>query len=94
MCRLLHQHSANLTLHYTIRTFNDLENESLENIVEKGENANNQHFSPFPTFSTFSKTKFKFPVIFVMSSANVFNSDKSKILSFGEGLKRRLFFTY
>ena len=37
-----------LTLYHTIRTFNDPENEALENIVGKGENAGKPAFSPFP----------------------------------------------
>ena len=43
----------NLTLSHTIPTFNDPKEEALENTVGKGENAGNQHFSPFTTvFST------------------------------------------
>ena len=44
-------------------------------------------FSPFPTmFSTLLKTSFNFAVTFILSSANAFNLDKSKILSFGKEL--------
>ena len=45
-------------------------------------------FSPFPTiFSTLSNTNFNFSVTFILSSANAFNLDKSKILLSGKGLK-------
>ena len=37
-------------------------------------------------FSTHHKTNFKFSVTFILSSANAFNLDKSKIFSFGNGL--------
>ena len=54
-----------------------------ENIVGKGENARNQHFF-FPTiFSSLPKDKFKFFSHVILSSANSFNLDLSKILSFG-----------
>ena len=35
-------------------------------------------------FSTLHKTKFKFSVTFILSSAHAFNLDRSKILSFGK----------
>ena len=38
-------------------------------------------------FSTFSETNFKFSVTITLSSANTFNLDRSKILSFGTELK-------
>ena len=38
-------------------------------------------------FSTIPKTNFNFSVTFVLSSANAFNLDKSKILSYGKELK-------
>ena len=37
-----------VTLYYTVPTFNDPEIEAFGNIVEKGENAGNQHFLLFP----------------------------------------------
>ena len=38
-----------------------LEHKAFENIEGKGENANNQHFSPFPTmFSTLPNTNFNY----------------------------------
>ena len=45
-----------LPLYHTISTFNDPEikkkkKKPIENIVGKGENADNQHFFPFPTLS-------------------------------------------
>ena len=47
LCILILSHS--LTLYHTIPTFNDLEKEPIENIVEKGENAGKKHFPLFPT---------------------------------------------
>ena len=41
-------HSTPLTLFHTIPTFNDPSKKPFENIVEKGENAGNQHFLLFP----------------------------------------------
>ena len=76
-----------LTLSHTIPNFNDLEKEAFENIVGKGENVGNQHFSPFPTvFSTLPKTNFKFSDTFIVSSANAFNLNQCKILWFGKEL--------
>ena len=50
----------------------------------KGENAGNQHFLLFPQcFLPFPKEISIFYITFIMSSANAFNLDKSKILSFG-----------
>ena len=37
-----------VTLYHTVPTFNDPEIEAFGNIVEKGENAGNQHFLLFP----------------------------------------------
>ena len=48
---------------------------SFENIVGKGENGGNH-----------PKTGFNFSAKFILSSANAFNLDQSKILSFGEEL--------
>ena len=42
-----------LIFYCTIPTFNYPEKDTIENIVGKGENTGNQHFSPIPTmFST------------------------------------------
>ena len=41
-------------------------------------------------FSTLHKTNFKFSVTFTLSSANAFDSDKPKILLFGNELKSTL----
>ena len=50
-----------------------------ENIVGKGES-----FLLFPTvFPTLPKTIFNFSVTFILSSANAFNLDQTKILPFG-----------
>ena len=43
----------NLTLYHIIPTFNNPVNGGFEDIVEKGENAGDQHFLVFPTM--FSK---------------------------------------
>ena len=63
-----------------------------ENVVGKGENAGNagnQH-SRFPTmFSTHPKINFNFSVTFILSSANAFNLDQLKYLSFGKVLKNK-----
>ena len=42
-------------------------------------------------FSTLHKTNFKFSVTFILLSANAFDLDKPKILSFGNELRRILF---
>ena len=48
-------HGEELALYLTILTFNDPEKETFENIVDKVENAGNQHFLLFPEcFSTLS----------------------------------------
>ena len=57
----------------------------IENTVEKGENAGNEHISPFPTmFSTCPETNFSFSVTFILLSANTFNLDQLKKLLFGK----------
>ena len=59
--------------------------EVFESIVEKGENAGNQHFLKFSTmFSTHHQTHFNFSTTFILSSANAFNLDQSIVLSFGK----------
>ena len=64
-----------------------MRNRSFDNIVGKGENAGNQHsqcFLPFPNqISVFN-------LHFFLSSANAFNMDASKILSFGKELTDKL----
>ena len=61
-----------------------LEEKAFENIVGKGENAGNQHFLLFPQyFLPFLKQVLIFHFKIILSSANAFNSDQSKILSFG-----------
>ena len=67
------------------RLLTTLRKKPFENLVGKGENAGNYHFSPFPTmFSTLSKTNINFSVTFILSSAKAFNLDQSEILSFGK----------
>ena len=60
------------------------EKKPFENNMGKGENAGNQHFLLFPQCFTLPKTKFNFSATlnFVLSSANAFNLDLSKILLF------------
>ena len=65
--------------------FTTLKKKPLENIVGKGENAGNQ---------LFHKTNFKFLVTFILSSANAFDLDKPKILSFDNELKRTSYGTF
>ena len=61
-----------------------------EKIVGKGENAGNQHFLLFPQcFTTQSVRKIIFSAAFILSSANAFNLDQSKILLFGKELSYR-----
>ena len=63
-----------------------------ENIVGKGENAGNQHFLLFPQcfvpfknqISSFWSHLFCCLLTLILLSANVFNLDQSKILSFGK----------
>ena len=82
------------------RLLTTLYKKSFENIVGgKGENAAYQHFllfphvfypsrnSPLPTmFSTLPETNFNLLVTIILSSANPFNLDPSKILSFDKQL--------
>ena len=64
-----------------------LRRKAFENIVGKGENAGSKHFLLFPTmFSTLPNQNFNFLVTFILSSANAFNLDGSKILSYGKEL--------
>ena len=70
------------------RLLTTLRKKSFANIVEKGENAGNQHFLLFPQ-CFFYPSKIKFQVLihtFELSSANAFNLDRFKILSFGKEL--------
>ena len=54
-----------------------------ENIVRKGENTGDQHFLLFPQcFLPFQKQISNFSVSFILSSANAFTLDQSKILMF------------
>ena len=55
--------------------------------VEKGDNAGNQHCLLFPKcFLPFPKQVLIFYFKFILLSANAFNLDQSRILSFGKGL--------
>ena len=64
-----------------------LKRKPFENIVGKGENVGNLHFLLFPQcFLPPPKTNFNFSAEFDLSSANAFNLDQSKDLSFGKEL--------
>ena len=53
--------NAQITLYYTIPTFNDPDKEAFKNIVGKGENAGNQHFLLFPQcFQAYQRQKLSF----------------------------------
>ena len=74
-----------LTFHHTILTFNDTE----EAFWKHGGRRKcwKPVFSPFPTmFPTLPISNFNFSFTFILSSANAFNMDQSKILLFGKGL--------
>ena len=72
---------ALLTLYHTIPTFNDPEEEALENT--------------FPTiFSTLLKTEIIILAMFDLSSTSALNLDDPKILSFGKELNRVGSFSY
>ena len=62
----------------------DFKLRAFENIVGKGENAGNQHFLLFP--QCFPKPIFNSSFILILSYANAFNLDQSKMLSFGKDL--------
>ena len=57
-----------------------------ENIVGKVENAGNQPFLLFPKFSNFPEINFYSLVTLILSYANAFNLNQSKILSFSKDL--------
>ena len=58
-----------------------------ENVVGKGESAGNQHFLLLPQcFLSFLGKKKKKSVTFILSSANAFNLNQTKYLSFGKEL--------
>ena len=80
-----------LTLYPTIPTFNDLENEAFWKCCGKRRKCWLPAFSPFPTiFSTIPKTNFK--VAFILLSASSSNSDRSKLLLFGNYYVQVIFF--
>ena len=58
------------------------------NIVGKGENAGHQHFLLLPQcFLPFPKQISILPFLFLLSSANAFNLDQPKNISYGKQLK-------
>ena len=73
-----------LTLYHTVTTYKEM---LLKTLLERRK-CRKPPFSPFPTmFSTHHKTNFTFLNTCNFLSANAFNLDQSKILSFGNGLK-------
>ena len=85
-CRLFTvDHGSTLTLYHIIPNFNDPEKEVFRKKCGKRRKCWLPAFSPFPTmFSTLSIPNFIFSVTFFLPSANAFNLDQSKILSFGK----------
>ena len=78
-----------LTHYHTIPSFDAPEKEAFRKHCGKRRKCWRPAFSPFPTmFSTLHKTNFKLSFTFILSSANAFNLDQSKILSFGNGLNQ------
>ena len=78
----------NLTHYHTIPTFNAPEKEAFRKHCGKRRKCWLSAFSPFLTmFSTLHKTNFKLSITFILSFANAFNLDQSKILLSGNGLK-------
>ena len=68
--------------------FNSLETKASLKHCGNGENAGNHQFCFFTTIfsNTFPRQKLNFSIISNFSSANAFNLDQNKILSFGEGI--------
>ena len=65
------------------RTFNHLTEEAFWKHSGKRRKCRQLAFSPFPTmFSTFSTTNFTFSITFVLSIANAFKMDWTKIFAF------------
>ena len=74
-----------LTLYHTILTYNDPKIEAFWKHWGKKRKCWYPAFSPFPTvFSTLSKTNFNYSDTSDLSSANAFNLDRCKNLSFGK----------
>ena len=66
-----------------------------ENILEKGENADDQHFLLLPRcFLPYDRQIKCFELNSNFLSANAFNLDKAKIMSCGKRLKLQLFAAY
>ena len=62
---------------------------AFENIMGKEENAGNRHFLHFPQcFLPFPQQISTFQSNLFLWSANAFDLDQSKILSFGNGVRR------
>ena len=65
-----------------------LDKKPFENIVKKGENTGNQHLILFPQcFQPYQRQKIIILSTLILSSANAFSLDQSKILSFGKEFK-------
>ena len=75
------------TLYHTIRTFNYPVKRRLRKHCGKRRKCCLPAFSPFPTmFSSLSRTNFRFFISFILLSANTFNLDEYKMLSFDKEL--------
>ena len=76
------------SLPHKTRLLTTLGEKPFEKIVGKGENAGNQHFLLFPQcFQPFQTPKIIILSTLILSSANAFNLDQSKILSSRKGLR-------
>ena len=66
-----------------------LREEALENVVWKGENVDNQHFTLFPCFPAFqSKVSIFQSLLIIFLSLNSFELDQSKTLFFGKAFPK------
>ena len=83
-----------LSLYYRIPTYNDIEKKSLlKTLWEKEKMLVSSIFSfSHNVFLAVQKEFLFLSYIYILSSANLFNLDKSKILSFGEDLQEEKVF--
>ena len=86
MCQNVALCGNGFTLYHIIPTFKDpgLTKNTFENIVGKGENAGYQHFLLFPQCFQPHQTEIMISNTLMLSSANAFNFDLAKFLSFGQ----------
>ena len=77
-----------ITFYCTTTTFNDPEKERfLKTLWERKKMLVSSSFFSFPHFLPFPNQISIFGILFILSSANAFDLDKSKILSFGKESK-------